>query len=294
MCKQHQYASLATTIKIVTHSNHGRFFASFIFLSSLCLLINLDGFILHVEAQSSNGGSCHLRELDLCAASMLVFTQAPNGLATNDNDINKQCLHLKDADSCLRNYTRRCMTPVQREVTTFMSNSSLQLLDEYCTKGSKLRQTYLKHSKCLNEIQKKQEHKSCMRDLQNSLEILTSNQHLPTSKQELQKQKRFSDKSQFSDTDASSGKRLQLACCTFRRFEVCLGTQMEKRCGKETIQFVKTVMRRATSRLPETVCRNFKPDGAECLALLPKSGLAPKGSRSNSVISRLLSAYTGL
>uniref|UniRef100_A0A6G1SMA8 Uncharacterized protein n=1 Tax=Aceria tosichella TaxID=561515 RepID=A0A6G1SMA8_9ACAR len=241
-----------------------------------------------------SGGSCHLRELDLCAASMLVFTQNPNGLATSDTEINKQCIHLNEAGGCFKNFTRRCLTPIQREVVNFAANSSFQLLDEYCTKGSKLRQGYLKHAQCLNQIQKRQEHKGCMRDLQAALELLTSNQlsAVTASKQDLQKQSGAAGQSQGQGD--TNGKRLQVACCAFRRFESCLSGQTEKRCGKEAIQFVKTTMRRATSRLPETVCRNFKPDGQECRALLPKNGITPRGSKSNSIISRLLSAYSGL
>lgn len=240
----------------------------------------------------SGGGSCHLRELDLCAASMLVFTQNPNGLVTSEAEMNKQCVHLREADKCLRGYMRRCMTPMQRELMMLAANSSFQLLDEYCLKGSKLRQSYLKHAQCLSQIQKRQEHKGCMRDLQAALELLTSNQIPAKANNKLEKTSNSTLHS-TSQSDAN-GKRLQLGCCAIRRLESCLGGQTEKRCGKETIQFVQSVMRRATSRLPEVVCRNFKPDGPECRALLPKDGAAPRGPKSSSIISRLLSAYSGL
>lgn len=263
-----------------------------IIVTAPILLINL--LILSSSTTSVVGqNSCHLRELDLCAASLLVFTQAPNGLASSDSEINKQCSHLKDADNCLKNYTRRCMTPIQRELMTFTVNSTFGMLDEYCTKGSRLRQNYLKHATCLNQIQKKQEHKSCIRDLQASLDLLTAN-NIPGggngngNGKNRDKIKRDDD-SGIADL---TGKRLQLACCSYRRFESCLGGQMEKRCGKETIQFVQSIIRRATSRMPETICRQFKPDGQECRAILPKSGSTSKGSKSNSIISRLLSAYS--
>lgn len=213
--------------------------------------------------------SCHLRELDLCAASLLVLTQSPSGLAINDNEIDKQCVQLKEADVCMKNFTRRCMTPIQREILTFGSNSTSQLLSDYCTKGSMLRKSYLKHSKCLNEVQKK-EQKVCIKDLQNSLELLTTN------------------------NSGIENKRLQLACCTYKKFESCLGLPMEKKCGKEAINFVNGVIRRITSKLPEQLCKNYKPEGEVCRTLLPKSNIQPKGSKSNSIISRLLSAYTGL
>lgn len=204
----------------------------------------------------------------MCAASLLILTQAPGGLATSEQELNKQCVQLKEADNCMRNYTRRCMTPMQREVVYFAANSSLQLMQEYCTRGSSLRTNYLKHAQCLNQIQKK-EQKGCFKDLQNSIEVLTTP----------------------GDT---TNKKLQLGCCTYKRFEACLGGQMEKRCGKEALSFVNGLVRRATSRLPETMCRFYKHESQECRALLPKTGTTPKGTKSNSIVSRLLSAYSGL
>lgn len=279
-------------------ASHISAWAPGLFLAAIATLVLITQ---SVGGQGGGGGSgsCHLREVDLCVAGMLVFTQAPNGLATTDNEINKQCTHLKDTDNCLRDYTRRCMTPIQRELMTFAANSSFQLIEEYCTRGSKLRQSYLKHAQCLNQAQKRQEHKGCLRDLQVSLELLTTNNlqsSRESSKQELQKSKNDDKGRPTTGTTQSemNGKRLQLACCAYRRFDSCLGGQLEKRCGKETIQFVQATIRRATSRLPETVCRHFKPDGQECRALLPKPGAIPRGSKSNSIISRLLSAYSGL
>lgn len=171
----------------------------------------------------------------------------------------------------MKNYTRRCLTPIQRELFTMATNSTLQMVNEYCTRGSQLRQGYLKHSHCLNQVQKK-EQKGCVRDLQVSLELFTA----------------------ANTNGDQSGKRVQLACCTYRRFESCLGGQLEKRCGKETLQWVNDTVRRLTARLPETLCRQYRPDGQECKALLPKPGSQPKGVKSNSILSRLLSAYTGL
>lgn len=219
---------------------------------------------------SSNTGSCHLRELDLCAASLLVFLQAPSGLATTEQEINKQCLHIKEADNCMANYTRRCMTPIQRQMTNMATNSTIQLGTDYCTKGSNFRNTYLKHVTCINQVQKR-EQKGCMRDLQAALELLSSG---------------------FGSLE--NGKRLSLGCCAYKRFESCFGDQLEKRCGKDTVGFVQTTMRRAISRIPETVCRPYRADTSECRSLLPKIGTIPKGSKSNSIISRLMSAYSGI
>lgn len=239
---------------------------------------------VQVSSQNSQEGTstgpCHLRELDLCAASLLVFLQSPDGMATTEQEINRQCVHVREADQCFNSYTRRCMTPIQRQLVSLSTNGTVQVANEYCRRGSPLRLTYLKHSKCLNQVQRK-EQKSCMRDLQAALELLSVS---PTS----------SSSSSPSNSTLGPGRQLTLGCCAFKRFESCIGNHIEKRCGKEAIQFVQLTFRRLTSRLPETMCRSYRPDSSECRAILPKSGTIPKGAKSSSIISRLMTAYSGL
>lgn len=142
------------------------------FLAIICIL----KIQINVEAQLS--ASCHLRELDFCATSLLVITQSSSGIATTETDLNKQCVHLREGENCFKNYTRRCMTPLQREIVTFSVNSSLSsLLNEFCAtnnRNSQLRSTYLKHAPCLSSLQKSGSIKTCLRDLQASLDTLTA------------------------------------------------------------------------------------------------------------------------
>ena len=72
---------------------------------------------------------------------MLVFTQNPSGIALTDADLNKQCGYLHEADSCFKNYTRKCSTYMQRELITFLSEGSTRLLNEYCTEGTPVSKT---------------------------------------------------------------------------------------------------------------------------------------------------------
>jgi len=216
-------------------------------------------------AVGARAQSCHLRELDLCAATLLVFTQNPSGIATSDNELNKQCGYLREADVCLRNFTRRCTTPLQRELINFVTEGSMRLLNEYCTPGTQLRQSYLKHAPCLNQAQKNQ--RTCVKDLQAALEVVTT---------------------------VEWDKRIPAGCCAYRRFIACTENLVESKCGKEAVEFMNLLLRMALSRLPDIVCQGYGPENAECRQLLPAPGTNPKGARSNSVLSRLFSAYTGL
>jgi len=220
---------------------------------------------LHFFSGYTYAQSCHLRELDLCAATLLVFTQNPSGIATSDNELNKQCGYLREADTCLRNFTRRCTTPLQRELINFVTEGSMRLLKEYCTTGTQLRQSYLKHAPCLNQAQRNQ--KVCIKDLQAALEIVTS---------------------------VEWDKRIPAGCCAYRRFQGCTENMVESKCGKEAVEFMNLLLRMALSRLPDIVCQGYGPEAQECKSLLPPPGTTPKGNRSNSVLSRIFSAYTGL
>ena len=154
---------------------------------------------------------------------------------------------------------------MQRELIGFVTEGSTRLLNEYCTSGTQLRQSYLKHAPCLNQAQKGQ--RTCVKDLQAALEIVSS---------------------------VEWDRRIPAGCCSYRRFQVCAENLVETRCGKDAVEFMNILLRMALSRLPDIICQGYGPQNSECRQLLPPLGTTPKGARSNSVLSRLFSAYTGL
>ncbi|PRD29761.1 UNVERIFIED_CONTAM: hypothetical protein NCL1_28448 [Trichonephila clavipes] len=124
------------------------------FLSQLLLAIGVFAAAFH----SGSCQSCHLRELDLCAATLVLFNQSPTGVATNEPDLNRQCTYINEAEQCFKNFTVRCMTPLQRELLGFVSEGSEKLLNEYCTPGTDLRASngYQRYMTCArNTVEKK-------------------------------------------------------------------------------------------------------------------------------------------
>lgn len=190
---------------------------------------------------------------------------ADEGIATSAQEMNKQCGYLREADGCLRNFTRRCATPLQRELIGFITEGGVKLLNEYCSPGTQLRQSYLKHAPCLNQAQRYQ--RMCVRDLQSALEVVSS---------------------------VEWDRRIPAGCCAYRRFQSCAVSLVEAKCGKEAVEFINILLRMALSRLPDIICVGYGPSTPECRTILPPLGTTPKGARSNSVLSRLFSAYTGL
>ena len=185
-------------------------------------------------------------------------------MAATDKDIDRQCTSFKEAGSCLKNFTRKCLTTTQKQLANSLSDGAQKLQKEFCTPGSAFRQSYLKHAPCLNTALKEQ--KPCIKDLQVSFEKVT---------------------------EAKWDKRIPLGCCAYRRTRDCIVKLIEQKCGQETVKFVNDFLRAALSRLPELACQKYSLSSATCKEL-PPFGTAPKGGRSTSVLNRLLSAYTNI
>nr|QWY04621.1 AV422 [Ixodes ricinus] len=219
--------------------------------------------IIAVAAYQVHGQACHLRELDLCAASLLLFNQNPSGVATTDAEVDKQCGFLKESQECFRNFTTRCTTPLQRELIGFVSEGSQELFKQFCSKGTEIRTNYLKHAPCLGQTLPQQ--KLCLTDIQAGLEKIAV---VP-----------------FND-------RVPAACCMYSRYQACTRKAITEKCGAEAIEFGEVLVKMAASDLPNVVCNSFDAKNPRCSALLPPPGTKPTG-KSNSVLSRLFSAYLG-
>lgn len=120
------------------------------------------------QPRSNGDESCHLRELDLCLASVAVFTQNSNSHPVTNNEVSRQCKILVETETCLKNFTSRCMTEMQSQLFTMFADGGLDTIRELCKPQSKVRDSYLKHGDCINGQQKAQ--RVCMRDFQASLE----------------------------------------------------------------------------------------------------------------------------
>lgn len=69
---------------------------------------------------------------------------------------------------------------------------------------------------------------------------------------------------------------------------------IEPACGKEAVDLGETFVRALFSRALQVTCVKYKHTSNVCRSLLPERGTIPKGPRSTSVISRLMSTITGI
>lgn len=74
--------------------------------------------------------------------------------------------------------------------------------------------------------------------------------------------------------------------------QACNNKVIEPACGKEAVEVADMLIRGTFSRAATLTCDKYKHQSAECKQLLPPPDTKPKGARSGSVMSKLISTIT--
>src|SRR5688500_8478145 len=67
--------------------------------------------------------------LSWCAYLPTFFSQTAVG--TTEKDLDRQCTFIKEADTCVHNFTKNCLTNDQRSLTGSLFHGAQRLLKEY-------------------------------------------------------------------------------------------------------------------------------------------------------------------
>ena len=221
----------------------------------LCVIVNYET----VSAQNT----CHLRELDICAANLAVFAQGgARGQSDTNSMINRQCSAISEVTECISNYTELCLTDTQKQLSDTLFDGASKIQKEFCNKTSSLRAMYVQHAPCLSLVSKEQ--KSCLKLLQAGLESVNK---------------------------AEWKQRIPYLCCTYHRVTGCVQDLVRQKCGDEPLGMMNQVIRAMVSRIPDLMCAEQKDDSELCNQV-PRT--VPEGTKATSLINRLLSAYANI
>lgn len=72
----------------------------------------------------------------------------------------------------------------------------------------------------------------------------------------------------------------------------CNAKILEPACGKDSVEVGNMLVKGTFSRSATLSCKKYKHTSAQCQALMPPVGTKPKGAKSNSVMSKLISTVT--
>lgn len=72
----------------------------------------------------------------------------------------------------------------------------------------------------------------------------------------------------------------------------CTDGIVEPACGKEAVRVANMMIEGTFSKAAQVMCRKYSHTSAQCKSLLPPPGTVPKGAKSSSVLSKLMSTAT--
>lgn len=202
------------------------------------------------------GEKCHLRELDLCAATAVSINKVP----VTEAEVERCCGVGIEAMQCVTTFLERCATPLQREVINFVIEGPMRTVEKFCTKGDELRSQYLQRAPCLAKAQPNA--KKCFQDVRTGLERMA---------------------------EVNVEDRITTACCIYSRYKKCATDVFTSQCGESIVEFGEAVAKMAIGSTVNVICQDFDKNPA-CDSLLPPPGTKATG-KSKSVVARLFSVY---
>ncbi|KAG9509778.1 hypothetical protein GZH46_01691 [Fragariocoptes setiger] len=221
---------------------------------SLALILFIASGAQNVDGRISNQTVCDPDVLDTCSATVFVFGKRNVYLPVNSQEMVPHCQEELDAEDCIKNYSRRCLTPFERQVTGMLMLGAGQVIRKRCTaEGTK---EYLSHYKCISMAIESLH--DAMEQLINSLMIISN-------------EKNHDDK-------------IPMSCCAFARYQEYSSQLVRGQCDKfdkGAQEYVTQKMIRGyASEVLDLACPGFEFNGDKCNRVkLPTGGFQLSGSK---------------
>ncbi|XP_015926681.1 uncharacterized protein [Parasteatoda tepidariorum] len=225
------------------------------------MLLFLTGFvcILGVTLQTTDAASCHLREVDLCLATVLL--SATEGVPGNDDDLDRICEPVQEGMECMGNYSASCFTPLLQEVYDMLMAEPKKYQNSICSRGTDERALYLKHAPCFQKALSTDNVKPHLEDLMAALEAAA---------------------------EAKFQQRVPTMCCGLQRLYNNMLGIVKSNCGDEVLKEGDKLIGMSVSSLSDIFCRGYEPDSPKCNGILPPSGTPSKGGESKVQIIQFM------
>ncbi|XP_015926683.1 uncharacterized protein [Parasteatoda tepidariorum] len=203
---------------------------------------------------------CHSSVLAACGDPISDFRKKMGTSFPLDNaQVNELCSAIEQSKTCAEDFQKKCMTPMQIQTMSFLTEGSLEVYKDFCTEGSEIRTDYLKNAPCIDESSKTPEAKEHSKYVEATLEEMSVK---------------------------APQDRLPTICCAYALMTEKSREFGEAKCGKGAVDSFHKVVEMAVSTLPNVLCSGFDPEGDTCKAVLPPPGTQPKGTLKNSHIAQ--------
>lgn len=196
---------------------------------------------------SAANKSCDKPILDACATTLMVFGRRGVYLPQNQPEMIPHCQEEFDAEDCIKNFARKCLTPFERQVAGMLILGAGQVLRKRCApEGTK---EYLSHYKCI---------KKTIPNLHDAMDQLIYTLLA-------------------IDSEKDSDSKIPTSCCSFARFQDQANKIVRFSCSdfdKGAEEYIGTKMIKGyVSDVLDLSCQGYDTNGDKCTKVkLPAGG----------------------
>lgn len=203
---------------------------------------------------------CHMKEAFDCLDIIVDFinSQPKRSIGQTDEDVDNFCKSANESMSCFNEYRKRCMTPIQQELSDLLVEGIFNLRNQLCgSSTSPIRTNYLAHAECLNKVAQSD---STNNNLHYLLAIIERFVALPNS------------------------QRINFICCGYGKMYNAIRSDAVNTCGEEATKAGEDFINLSVAQLPRMICTGYDGSSDECKAVLPPDGAKPTDEFKDNAI----------
>lgn len=194
---------------------------------------------------------CHMQEAFSCLDIGIAYINSlpRRSLPKTEEEVDVFCSAENHTLSCLVDFGKRCMTPIQRELVSLIGEGYLDFYDQACVSvPSPIRTNYLAHAECLNKVTQGEKMDENLKYLLAAIERLMV---LPYS------------------------EMIEYLCCGYTKIYDLIRKDVVNTCSEEAAQSLENIVQLVIAGLPEVICSGVDGDSEKCTAILPPPGAKP-------------------
>nr|ALX72368.1 venom protein VP3 [Odontobuthus doriae] len=178
----------------------------------------------------------------------------------NEEEMTKQCSYLDEMRNCVYNYSRECMTELERSLGDLILSGTADSMKELCKPTNRIHQDFLKQAECIND--KYSGTATCFKDAFAAVEALDS---------------------------IKPETRIQFLCCGINRFRKCVDEYFSSACDKSVAEFIDAILEFILTEFALQICTSYETYKSGCPALPTGNDL--KGTYKTNLIGEFLTPF---
>ncbi|XP_054165815.1 uncharacterized protein LOC128963336 [Oppia nitens] len=253
-----------------------------IFVTILLLLIanQIDGQRRRSRTKNKSKGRsksdlCHQKEAEKCMNKMVDMGKGkdPTAVIASEAGLNRVCKTIRDDTlKCLKNYFKKCGTPLHREISDLIIDQVDFRINRFCGDKDK-KSTFLTQSPCFHQ------------------KVFSTNEHKSDCNNKFLQRVNQIETSKVNVDEIHS-----TLCCGYNIWDNCTTTMVSDKCGSKGQQVFKSFLNDNFGVLTNMMCPLdlFPTDGSVCSKVKSRTGKGKAKLGDNAISKYILSLFSFL